>query len=377
MTTSTLNKSASTLGAEKTSGVSLKASIFAVTMVAAMIPLSIYGIVNYSKTTDQHNQDIQKNLAGMEKSNKASARLVKAWLDGNATTVRSISFANEITGMNIDVALPMMKKVNEEMKEFSSLILLDSTGMQITRTSAEKLVDSSMRKYFKNPMAGAPMAVESAMSRTLGVPYIALSSPVIRDGVTVGVIAAHTSAGSVVDKITGGKIGETGISYLIDTSTNSFLSHPNVKLIGEKIDAITAAKLKGNAVGKVADGVNAKGEAVKVTATRVSDDLMLFSEVNTAEIEKDRDAAQSSMMLYIGGAIMLSALLAFLMARLVSMKIIALAKLISGVSVAKHVSDIEKIEAKIDAIGGATEMRLIASAIRRLTGSIKLAMRSI
>lgn len=372
MATQTAQKISSKSNKKK--GVSLKLSVFLVTLAAAIVPLGIFSYLNYQSTSERVTNNAQESLL---KSNQASSKLVKSWIEGNELAVRALATTPDIVAMDPEKARPSLIQINEQTPVFYTYNLVDTTGQQIARSSNDRLDNVSDRVYFKRVMAGDPSSVQSGISRANQKAFIAFAAPVKSDGNLVGVLSALAISEPITDQVTGGKIGKTGISYLVDTVSKTILAHPDLKLVGEKINPADLSKSDPVNFGKVVDGMNASKQPVKIVSNTIGSGLVLISEIQSIEVNAPIVAAQKRSLTFIALALVLSSLLSFLLARAISNGISRLSFIVTNISRAGSPAEISRLERQVEDVGGSAELRKIAAAILRLTASIKVAMRSL
>lgn len=354
-------------------GLGLKSIVFMVTLAAALVPLGIYGYFTFKQATAASLENIQGDLL---KSNSTNARFVKNWLDNHEQAVRTMAVSPELTDMDPARMTPYLQKVNAQMPVFYSIFAIDKTsGTMTARSTPDKMQFVGDREYFKRPAAGEPSYIQAVISKTINKAILSFGVPIKNaSGEVVGVLAAPAVVENVSNDVTGGRIGKTGISYLVHSLDGTVLAHPDVKFVGKILTGAEAEKKSSKFFGKIEAGTNFAGKPVIFTASPVGKELALISEINRDEIAEPVKEAQLSLIQFMAGAAVLSALLSYALAQNISSKIIRLAALVSAISRAKSPREITSLEAHIDKVGGAKEVRLIGQAIRRLTASIKLAM---
>lgn len=355
-------------------GLGLKTIIFMVTLAAALVPLAIYGYFTFDQATTASTQAIQGNLL---KNNANNARFVKNWLDNHEAAVRTMAVSPELTDMDPARMTPYLQKVNAQMPVFYSIFAIDKTSGNMTaRSTPDKMQYVGDRDYVKKPLQGAPSYIQAVISKTTNKAILSFGVPIKNaNSEIVGVLAAPAVIENISDDVTGGRIGQTGISYLVHANDGTVLAHPDVKLVGH-ILAGSELEKESKYFGKIGSGTDFSGKGVIFTSNPVGKELMLVSEISNEEIEAPIQQAQLSLIKFMAGAAFLSAILSFALAHSISSKIIRLASLVSAISRAKSAREITNLEAYIDRVGGAKEVRLIGRSIRRLTASIKLAMNS-
>lgn len=342
--------------------------------LAALGPLAFYGVATFNETTNQVSNRVRGELI---KSNQANSKLVTTWLNDHETIVKTMAVSPELTGMQANRAVPYLTSINEQSKEFYSIFLIDKSGKMIARSTPDKLQDVSDREYFKKPLAGAPSYIQAVISKTIGKAILSFGVPIRNEtGDIVGVLAAPAVIEQFSDQITGGKIGNTGFSYLVNRKDKTILAHPNVKLVGTQIQGTDLQKISKDLFGKINDGVSLAQAPIMFTSSGVGEEMVLVSEINQSEILDPISAVRFRALTFILAAALLSLAIAFYLARSISKKIERLSTLINGLSRAKNLNEIAGIEKHFEKVGGALEIRAITSAVLRLTVSLKVAMRS-
>lgn len=362
-------------GKVKAAGVSLKAMVFSVTLAAALAPLGIYGFLSYSEITTNTTATVNGALLD---SNKANARLVKTWVDASEQTIKAMAQSTDITSLNAQRAKDFLMNANGQTPAFYTINLHDSTGQQIARSSNDKLINVADRPYFKKPFKeNLKSYIDSGISRANGKGFIAFGVQVVNQEGVIGVLAGLSVIDSVTDQVTGGKIGKTGISYLIDTSEGLILAHPDSTMVGKTLSTLEMEKARLENINHVNDGVSSTGKEIKHTVNAVSGNIVLISEIDADEMRAPIQAVQMKILLFVLGAAIFATMMAFLLANSISKKINQLAALVNSASKSKSVAEIIDYEKQISSVGGARELQMIAQAIVRLTSSIKIAMRSL
>lgn len=357
----------------KVKGVSLKVVVFLTTLTAAIIPLGLYGYISYQDTTKQVMESTNNRLLS---SNQSGSKIVKTWVEGNDAAIRAAATSPDVIALEPDRSRASLVKTGEQLKNFYAIMNIDKTGQQIARSNVDKMINVGDREYFKKPFEGSPSYIQSAISRTNGKAFLAFAAPLRKEAEIVGVLAGLANIDVAAEQVTGGRIGKSGISYLVDSSNGLILAHHDAKLVGTKIEGEGTRKYKSSVFGKIEDGIGLSKQPVKFTASQVGTNMVLVSEIDSVEIVEPIKAAQQSALLFILAAFLMSGGLSFVLARSISVKIEKLAEVVTGISKAKGALEIAALEKQIDEVGGARELQSIAQAIRRLSTSIKLAMRA-
>ena len=352
----------------------LKPLIFMTTLAASLGPLSIFAYFSYKDITNEVTQSVTDRLT---RSNTGSARVVRTWVETTEQTIQSMARSDAIVTMDPVYGKAQLVSFNAALPVFYLIHTMGPDGMNVARSDHNKLISYADREYFKAPFNGAPSVIQSAISRTNNKPFFGWGVPIKSDGKTVGVLSALATVEKIADQVTGGKIGVTGYSYLVDTRSSTILAHPDAKLVSTKMSGEIATWLAGGEYGQIRDFVSpVNGQAIKTVATPIGPGMMLVSQIDASEIQGPIQSAKMNTFFFIGLSFVLSAVLAFLMASNLSTRIGRLSALASAISRAKSAQEITAIEQHISAVGGAHEIRVIAASIRRLSASIKFALMS-
>ena len=367
-----MTEKSTTATSEKKQGMSLKGTIFGLMLVGALVPLGLYANFSYNKTRDTIVESANSSLT---KENQSNAKTVQSWIEGNDAAVRASSMSNELSTMDPTVVREYLVKVNSQLPVFYAIIAIGKDGVQIARSNVDKLINVGDRMYFKKSMEGAPSTIQSAISKTNGKTFFTVAVPIrSQTKEIVGVMSALAEISPISDKITGSKIGQTGFSYLVD-GEGTILAHPDIKRIGSKVPDAIKKLMQPENVGRITDSESADGVPVKMMSGSAGSGMMLVSQINEDEVDRPLKEAQNSLMLFVLGALSLTVLLSWLLANGIANKINELSKLATRISKARTDIDLNEAERQIDKVGGAREIRDMGVAIKRLSSSIRLAMR--
>lgn len=354
--------------------ISLKTLVLSFTLASAVIPLSIYGYMSFSEISKTTRDNANGTLLS---SNKNNALVVKTWVQSKEQTVKALAENSALKTMELVEAKEYLIRTNVKIPDFQTINLHDTIGMQVARSTNDKLINVADRGYFKQVATGKSTAIESGISRANNKAFIAFSVEVrSATNFLVGVLAGLAPIDGVTSSVTGARIGKTGISYLVDSQTKQILAHPVVTLVGKKLEEPDFAKIDKASFDNVKDGVNSAKKEIKFTASPVADNLVLVSEIDADEINAPITAAEFKTIAFVLASVLFAAFLSFTLAKNITEKINRLSDLATQVSRAKSVTQISELENDIKSVGGAFEIRTIAQALVRLTSSIKIAMRS-
>ena len=312
---------------------SIKLSVFTVTISAALLPLSIYSFNSYRDTIKEVTLRVNGDLV---QSNKASAKVVQTWIEDQESAYLALAKSSDMRNMEIVQGKKFMDNVNEDQKSVYSLMMIDTAGMQIARSSNDKLVSVADRKYVTEPMLNSKPYFQSAISKTTNRPILIFGAPIREDGQNVGVLSAVLDVDKVAEKITGDKIGKTGFSYLVDTSNNTILAHRDGKLVGKpwahkdakNVERQWTMQINGaKGVDRVFSQTVEDEKEIKAAETKIGVNLLLVSEIDASEIDDPISIVSRNSFLYIIFALFLSASMSALLAHNITEKFKAVARI--------------------------------------------------
>lgn len=362
---STANKQASQ------KGIGIRSFVFILMLIGALVPISINSFLGYGQTRDRVLSAADEALIS---ENQNNAEQVNNWIDFNLRATQTLATASEVYGLNIEATRPYLQRIQKQYPWFYTLYAVDTTGMQTIRSDDLPKNKVADRVYFKKSMAGDPVTIQFAISKATNKPALLSASPVRKPGSPeiIGMIGGAANMDAITDKVTGGKIGETGFSYLV-SSENVILAHPKTALIGTKLADTGVLGKKSKVMSMNA----ADGHSIKVVASPAGSQLTLISQIDTAEVEQPLKDEQRNAAMFLGLAVLLAGALSFALGRSLSGQINSISGLADRLSKAKSADEIKEIEKEIKNVGGTREVRSLAQSIQRLANSIKLALEAL
>lgn len=346
----------------------IRTFVFSLMLVGSLVPIALNSWFSYSETRSRILLSSDRDLIkqGQETSGKISS-----WLDSNSRVVEALSVASDMSEMNPEMAHTYLQRIQKKYPWFYSFWLADAAGQQITRSDDGTLNQISDRQYFKKAVAGEPVSYQFGISKGTNKPAILLGAPIRKanSSEVLGVIAGGANMDSLAEKITSGRLGRTGFSYLISTE-GVILSHPKTELIGAQLSDKSAIIN----LGKVIDTRSPEGNPIKVVALPSGSQLFVIAQIDQEEVDAPIKEAQKNAIGLLALAIALAAFLSYSFGKTLSDQINKLSVLADQLSKAQSGAEIKDIEQNIKDIGGTREVSSLAQSIQRLANSIKLAL---
>ena len=148
--------------------ISLGKKITSLLIVLVLISVSLIGFIAVKEQTAA----IESNLiyTSMQVSSGLSQK-IGSYVDHNMTALETIAVTNDIVSNNKWEQKGILKKINEQNKDFAFLFVTDSKGQQIDRSDDEELNNISDRDYFQAVISKRKSVISDVLvSKTTGKP---------------------------------------------------------------------------------------------------------------------------------------------------------------------------------------------------------------
>lgn len=194
--------------------------IVAFTVVAAALVGAVSLYMNLNATKERINDSdgiVAREMAGQ------IGRVIAA----NRSVVESLALTPAIRAMDAVAVKDTLQAFQQKNPQFELLVVMDPTGMQIARTTGDKLANRGDRDYFQQAIQGRVFITNVYVSVLTNAPTVTISAPV-KDaaGQIVGVVAADVSLKSLTEIVNGIAIGQHGYIDVVDQN-GKFIAHPD------------------------------------------------------------------------------------------------------------------------------------------------------
>ncbi|MBU2701411.1 methyl-accepting chemotaxis protein [Sporomusaceae bacterium BoRhaA] len=171
-------------------------------------------------STEQNIVDSNTTIA-----NQLSNEIERFMNDSKGLT-ETLALSPTATSMDAAKIKAMIIAAQQKNPQFELLYVMDSTGMQIARTSGT-LAKRADKNYFTGAMTGNTFLTDTYISSFTNAPTITISAP-IKDpsGKILGVFAADISLKAVWDMAERTTIGSNGYIDVVDDK-GTFIAHPD------------------------------------------------------------------------------------------------------------------------------------------------------
>lgn len=293
---------------------SLKTKLISFFILFAFIPAAIGGAISIYM-----NINSTKSAAVNSNSNIAIqvSKQIEMMLDDSKGMVEGIALSPTAHSMDGVAIREMIIGMQQKNPQFELIFVMDSSGMQIARTSGT-LANRSDRAYFKEAIKGSTFFTDAYISSFTNAPCVTISVPIKNSsGAIVGVMAADISLQALKGISEHAQIGKNGYVEIVD-NVGTVLAHPNNDKVLQKE---SFAK-----IDYVQQVLNGKSGCTEVVSTRGDKTLTAFAPIAKYKwgiivnqpIKEIFDVAISASYIIIGIliiSILLAAATAFYIAR--------------------------------------------------------------
>jgi len=125
----------------------LGTKIISLLIVLVLLSVSVIGFMSVTEEI----AIIKDNLAYTTKELSLSlSQKIESYINNNVSVLETIGVTNDISSYNTADQKSLLKKINEDNKQFALLFVTDFTGQQVSRSDDIEFVNNSDRDYFKD-----------------------------------------------------------------------------------------------------------------------------------------------------------------------------------------------------------------------------------
>ncbi|MPM33379.1 Methyl-accepting chemotaxis protein McpB [bioreactor metagenome] len=195
---------------------------------------------------------------------------IDRFMDDAKALTETLALTPAAISMDADKVRELLLAAQQKNPQFELIVLMDTTGMQIARTSGN-LANRTDRDYFKGAMAGNTFITDVYISVATNAPTITISAPIKdKSGKVIGVVASDIGLKAVWEIAERTAIGSTGYVYVVDQN-GTLIAHPDKERVLKKDNVKSNA-----AVQAVLNGLTGHME---VTSTQEVDSLTSYAPI--------------------------------------------------------------------------------------------------
>jgi putative methionine-R-sulfoxide reductase with GAF domain len=175
------------------------------------------------------------------------------WLDSNQGIINQLAVLDDVTDMQPEQQKAVLEKTGKAFPGFYLIHIMGLSGMDTARSDGKVNSDYADRDYFKDALAGKPVAYQVLISRTTNQPALAVSVP-IQDasGQVVGVVAGMSELTMISKQITRPQGATNASQAFIVDANNQVIAHTDPAISARLTDYTTyppVAALRHNVKG--------------------------------------------------------------------------------------------------------------------------------
>jgi len=217
--------------------VQLKAKFIIPTLLLIACAMSLTTWLTYTRSTDTLAAlSVEKAKTNLS----ALLSMVDLWMDGAQNEIITLSKTDDVSQAlsNGDAAskahaLSLAKDVLGRYPTFDNILVIDAHGVVATATNPVLVgIDASGREYVQKALAGQNFISSPLMNKDIGKLVFVIAAPILRDGKTIGVIAAGIQIQKFTEQFVSPLDSPAGNAF-ITTAAGLTLAHPDRSLVGK------------------------------------------------------------------------------------------------------------------------------------------------
>lgn len=354
----------------------LRFKVMLATVLAAAAPLAAYFTAEYYGAETRIEAAAKQALID---STERSAQKVESWMESNRGGLESLA---GVPGL-LDGALSEDKTASKERMKISvanlswvrAAYLTTADGQQVLRSNEEKLSKIGDRDYFKQARFGS-LGQQLVISRATQLPVLNIARPVLdKDGKFAGAIAYTINVDSISKEVTNDKVGKTGFKFVVDNE-GALMAHPKKSETELKNDALPVYathplwRVRPSGDETAVLQFDKDGEKFMGAISKAGN-FYVASVIPMLEVDAPLVAQRNDAYIWFAVAMVLSMSLAFGIAEVLARPIRTLTSAAEDISMGKF------NDAKLDSITAKDEIGLLAQSIKKLSHSVKIAMKQL
>lgn len=335
--------------------------------VIAIVPLVVNWQVNLKTTTESIHKNVNKQLEGIS---TGLVTFVDTWVEMNLRMLRQNAATSQMISMDAQKQEELLKLITKEYNWNYLAFTVDNHGQNVARSDGKALKYYGDREYVKQIMRGADHGIQVLIGKTSGKPALVLSVPIRLGGKQLeGVLAIAMTIEEISEHITQAKIGETGQVFLVD-EVGKIIAHQSPEFTKERKDlsghpAVLASRSR--TMDLIYTDFKTGRKMVSV-ARKTDFGWTLVAELPYSEAFAELSVINHKAVIFLIGTLIAVILVAFIVARGLSIPIKRLTRTTERLSKGKFDSKLSYTHRK-DEIGA------LSNAIELLVTSYKILLR--
>ncbi|WP_312516372.1 methyl-accepting chemotaxis protein [Anaerospora sp.] len=341
---------------------SLQFRLVALFVLFAILPASAGGVVSLYMNITAAREDMAHDN-GIFAAQLGSE--IKRLLDDSQGLVEALAASPTAQSMDGASVTDMIIAAQQRNPLFELIFVMDSTGMQIARTSG-KLANRGDRAYFLEAVKGNTYFTDTYISAFTNAPTVTVSTPIRnKSGAVIGVFAADISLKALADIVAKVKIGENGYLDIVDNKGTVIYNPVNERVINkESFAALEYVKQVMQGKAGNMEAVSSRGDktiAAFAPIDKYGWGVVIYQPVN--EAYRTLISTTLIVLVVVILAVVAAGLTAFYIARNITKPLQNLVVVSRAVAQGDLTQSI--------AVGGISEVRNLAVAFEQMTTALR------
>lgn len=340
----------------------LHVRMIALIVVFSFLSAALVGGVSTYMNTSTTKTDV---LSSNQTIAKQISSEIERFMNDTKSLIETLALSPTAYSMDAAQVRQMILAAKQKHPYFETIYVMDTSGMQITKTTSTKLNNKADRDYFKEAVKGNTYITDSYISGLTNAPTITISAPIKNTtGQIMGVIAADISLKVLWEIAERTAIGQSGYVDIIDNK-GALLAHPDKERVTKMENVATMPYVQNSINGQQGSG--------QYTATNGQEALIAYAPVEayhwavvtylpTAEVNKQIHRTMAVMAILILIVVGCAAGTAFYFARGISRPIKQLASIteqLAGGDLSQKIN-----------LHGVEEVNLLAASLEKMRNDI-------
>ncbi|WP_110954149.1 methyl-accepting chemotaxis protein [Anaerosinus massiliensis] len=199
-----------------------------------LISLAALGGISYWKARsivmNGVHEDLQQRTTG-------AAAMASDWLTTYQAELAILAATPALHSGNIEQIVPALISTKHTNPKYDSVVYVDAKGDSINESRFEGSVANEI--FFKTAMSGKPFISDPGTSLATGKTVVFISTPILRDNKTIGVVFATVPIDELQENILAIKVAKTGFA-VVTQKDGLFIIHPD-KNVAMKVNPLKDA----------------------------------------------------------------------------------------------------------------------------------------
>jgi hypothetical protein len=153
---------------------SLRTKLVALFLAAALLPMTVLGVLFYSKSVESLSSTVAEELVAV--SNK-QVEFIRYWLGVQQSNLRLMASTEDVKSFDLNRVTVYFKEMLKQCPDFQTFYLIGPDGVSVIQSDGNSGIDVSEQKYFKDALQMQDSISEVMLSGknnivVIGTPYL-------------------------------------------------------------------------------------------------------------------------------------------------------------------------------------------------------------